>query len=134
MRKKIYDILPPTEVGRIEAIEEEPEEVEIEVKEELAFKKQKFKQPRKPLGKGVLFSILLIVIAGVIAGIYFLTDTKVELVVHPKINNIQEEKRVVVALSDDFQAVEGSERFVLMGKVLTDEQSYNDQVAATGSA
>lgn len=134
MRKKIYDILPPTEVGRIEAIEEEPEEVEIEVKEELSFKKQKFKQPRKPLGKGVLFSILLIVIAGVIAGIYFLTDTKVELVVHPKINNIQEEKRVVVALSDDFQAVEGSERFVLMGKVLTDEQSYTDQVAATGSA
>ncbi|MDD4409236.1 MAG: hypothetical protein PHW52_01110 [Candidatus Pacebacteria bacterium] len=133
MRKKIYDIVPPKEIGRQEVREEESEEVEIEVKDE-PFKKQKFKQPRKPLGKGFLFSIILLALAGCLVAFYYFTDTKTDINIYPKVENLQAERNATIALSDDYQAEEGADRFVISGKVLTEEQSYDDQIKATGSA
>lgn len=130
MRKKIYDILPPSELNKEEEQEELVEEVEIDIKEPVV-KKQKFKQPRKPLGAGIKVIILGIVM--LIAGfaVYFLTDTKAEVMITPAISNMQIEKEVVVSLNEDNL---NENTFLLSGKVLSDAGDYKVQVPATGSA
>jgi cytoskeletal protein RodZ len=133
MRQKIYDILPPDKIGRQEEAEKEPEEVEIEVKEETSFKKQKFKQPRKPLGKGFFAVVVIILLVCVLGGIYCFTDTRAEVMIYPKSEQMTAEKEIIVVTNDDYQ-VESAERFALSGKLLEDDQSYDAQIGATGSA
>lgn len=133
MRKKIYDIIPPTEVATREEVEEEPEELEIEVKEEPAFKKQKFKKPRKPMGKGFLLVIFLVIAAVVVGGIYMMTDTKSEISITPKMDKLSAERDVAIVLEGG-SIPENADRFVMTGRVIEEEQEYSKSLPATGTA
>jgi hypothetical protein len=133
MRKKIYDIIPPAQVTTRGEVEEEPEELEIEVKEEPAFKKQKFKKPRKPMGKGFLLVIFLVIAAAVVGGIYMMTDTKSEIVITPKLDKLSAEREVAIVLEGG-EMPEAPDRFIMTGRVIEEEKEYSKNLPATGTA
>lgn len=134
MRKKIYDIVPPNKIGKEEVKPRESiEEVEIEVKAVPAFHKEKFRKPKKFSG-GSLLIVGIVLVIGVIIGTYFLTDTKSEVKISPKTEQLNAEKDVVITINEDYKKAEGDERFVLTGKVLSEEKEYTTQIASTGSA
>jgi len=134
MRKKIYDIIPPDKVNQLEQSKQSIEELEVQVKEDMPIYQPEKRRKSKKSFKGLIIAIVAFVIVAGGLAFYFLTDTKAEVKIYPRIQQVSGEKAVVVAVTDNFSLREGDTRIVLNGKEFNDEQSYTTTIKATGTA
>ncbi|MCK9578353.1 hypothetical protein M0R01_02560 [bacterium] len=133
MRKQIYDIIPPNKIKQQEQAIETREELEVQIKEDMPVYQVEKRKKKKNGFKGIMIAAIIFIVVGVFA-FYFLTDTKAEVKIYPRIQQVSGEKSVVVAVVDNYNLREGDTRIILNGKEFNEEQTYTTIIKSTGSA